>query len=578
MNHPLPQSASKPRGRRLFYFLSFLAILTTATSGAWIYRKNQQAKAAQHSAHMAFLDHQGRNFVEDRRWQEASEAFAKIEVISPHSDLALRGRRSIETGMVEEQTQFIGYWTGRATAELEAGRLDESATAARQVLDKYPGEKDAAAILEKISKARVGQSRSAAIASARTAMDQRKWDSAISTLKLILAKSPTDTEAKSILTNALAGQEKAANNQKKALALLAQASARDTGQFDQQALDWLREANSLAPDHKEISARLEKLSAYTRTLRVPEDFPSPDKALAAAHAHDRIILGPGTWKGPIFVNSEVEIQGAGSADTTIECVATDGSAITIGPGAKNARVSGVSFRHQSFATGTDRFSVALVRGGSVMFVDCRFTEASGHGLAVIGGGQAHASRSRFTGNGWDGVAAIGKGSRIEIRDCEALDNFDNGIESWDGAAVVLLNNRCEGNSRNGIHADSGLATAIIEGNQLLSNRELGLVLTSAASGKISGNTARANLLGGFVIRATASQLPVTRNHATLNLGPGIILERGLSTALYTTNTATQNQGQQMVANLNLSSDILPAGELPKATDFPPKIVPRTTAE
>lgn len=578
MNRIQPQSASKPRGRRLSYFLWFLVILTTATSSAWIYQKNEHSKVAQHSARMAFLDRQGSSFVENRQWQEAREAFAKIEAISPNSNLAFRGRRDIEIGIAEEQTQFIGYWTGQATAELEAGRLDESASAARQVLDKYPNEKDAAAILEKISKARVGQSHSAAIASAVTASDQRKWDSAIATLKLILANAPNDAEAKSMLTNAITAKEKAANNQIKALALLAQASARDTGQFDQQALDWLREASALAPDDKEISARVETLAAYTRTLRVPEDFPTPEEALAAAHEHDRIILGPGTWKGPVVVDSAVEIQGAGFADTKIECPPADGSAIIIGPSAKNARVSGVTFRHQSFATGTDRFSVALVRGGSVTFADCRFIEASGHGLAVIGGGQALASRSRFSGNGWDGVAAIGKGSRIEIRDCEALDNFENGIESWDGAAVILVNNRCEGNSRNGIHADSGFATATIEGNQLLSNREFGLVLTSAASGNFSGNTARTNLLGGFVIRATASKLSATHNHATLNLGPGIVLEQGLTATLYATNTATQNHGEQIVTNMNLSGEIPPAETILKATVVPLQIVPKNTAE
>ena len=574
MTHRTPQTQGKPRRRSFLYFLWSTVFLTTALGGLWIYKNHAQADEGQRSIRIALLDRQGASFVENRRWQEATQAFTEIELISPGSDLARRGRRSIETGMLEEQTQFIGYWTGQASVELEAGRLDESLAAARQVLDKYPTEKEATAILDQISKARVGQARSSAIAAARTALDQQKWDSAISTATLILAKSADDAEAKSILLDATAAREKAVTQQKKALSLLAQASARDTGQFDQQALDWLREANSLAPDNREISTRLEKLAAYTRTLRVPEDFPTPEEALAAAHHHDRIVLGPGRWKGPFVVDTAVEIQGAGPADTQIECMPSDGSAITIGPGAKGVRISGVTFRHESFAVGTVRFSVALVRAGSATFVDCRFTEASGHGLAVIEGGEAIVSRSRFNGNGWDGVAAIGKSSRIEIRDCEALDNFEHGIESWDGAGVVLVNNRCEGNSRNGIHTDSGLASATIEGNQLISNREFGLVLTSAAAGKISGNTARANLLGGLVIRAAASQLAVTRNDATLNHGPGIVLEKSLLTTSYTTNTVSQNNGEQLIHDADLSGRTLPAGDIPKATIVPPQALPK----
>lgn len=574
MTHPTPPPQGKPRRRSFFYLLWSTVFLTVALGGLWIYKNHAQGSEGERSIRIALLDRQGASFIENRRWQEATQAFTELEQISPSSDLARRGRHRIEAGMFEEQTQFIGYWTGQASVELEAGRLDESLAAARQVLDKYPNEKEAAAILDQVSKARVGQSRSTAIAAARTALDQRKWDSAISTATLLLVKSADDTEAKSILQDATTAREKAATQQKKALSLLAQATARDNGQFDQQALDWLREANSLAPDHKEISARLEKLAAYTRTLRVPEDFPNLDEALAAAHDRDRIVLGPGVWKGPLVVDTAVEIQGAGFAETTIECQPTEGSAITIGPEAKGARITGVTFRHESFAVGTARFSVALVRAGSATFVDCRFTEASGHGLAVIEGGEAIVSRSRFSSNGWDGVAAIGKTSRIEIRDCEALDNFEHGIESWDGAAVVLVNNRCEGNSRNGIHTDSGLASATIEGNQLISNREFGLVLTSAAVGKISGNTARMNFLGGFVIRTAASQLPVTRNDATLNHGPGIVLEKGLSPASYATNTVSQNQDEQMISNADLSGHVPHDEEIPKATIVTPPTVPR----
>jgi parallel beta-helix repeat protein len=546
------ETAGTSPGRGLSYFAWFLVFLIGASGGGWLYMKREQTKEEQRLLRITFLERQGSIMIENRRWQDAANAFREIEKLSPGSQIVLRGRRSIEAGMGEEQTQFIGYWTGQATAELEAGRLDEASAAARQVLDKYPAEKDAAAILAQVSIARVGQAAATTLASAREAMDQRKWSAAITLARQVLKTTPDDPAAKSILTDATTALAKAAADTAKAAELLKMAIVRDNGQFDQQALDWLREASSLDPGNKEIAARLEKLSAYTRTLRVPEDFATLQQALSNAHDRDRIVLGAATWKGPLVINVDVEIQGAGFATTKIECAADAGSALTIGPGAKGVRISGITFRHESFVTGSERFSTVLVRSGSVAFVDCRFTEASGHGLAVIEGGQATVTRSRFADNGWNGAAAMGSGSQLEIRDSEALNNFEHGIESWDGATVTLINNRCEGNSRNGIHTDNGTAPATIEGNQLISNREFGLVLDSAGSGKITGNTARANLLGGLVIRTAAAKLAVTTNQATLNQGPGLILEKGLKPDDYTNNSVAQNTGQQILSDTILS--------------------------
>lgn len=580
-----PSEEDVPAGRAISYFAWFLVFITAAMGGAWIYLQNEQHKDDQRLLRVAFLEGQGSKFVENRRWADAAKSYDEIDTLAPGSDIATVGRRSIEAGMAEEQTQFIGYWIGQATAELEAGRLEEATKAARMVLDQYKDEKESLAILDKIAAARAGQSRETQLAAARAAFDARKWDETITLARQILTAAPEEPAAKTLLADATAAIQKAVTDKKTAAGLLEQAAARDNGQFDKQALDWLREAASLDPENAEIKTRLEKLSSYTRTLRVPGDYATPAEALESARDRDRIVLGAATWKGPLVINAAVELQGAGFADTKIECSPEQGSAITIGPGAKGARITGISFRHETFAAGTDRFSVALVRGGEATFVDCRFTDASGHGLAVIEGGTVSVSRSRFADNGWDGVAAIGNGSRMEVRDCESLNNFEHGIESWDGAAVILSNNRCEGNSRNGIHADNGLASATIENNQLIANREFGLVVGSAVGGKISGNIARSNLLGGIVIRAAAGGIPVTANQATLNQGPGLVLERGLTVAAYSSNAATKNTGRQQILTdtdlhqeipLVSESDSTPATATPAPAGDDAPVIPRAT--
>ncbi|MES2475753.1 MAG: right-handed parallel beta-helix repeat-containing protein [Verrucomicrobiota bacterium] len=547
--------------------LSFLAwsfvFLVGVAGGGWLFLKDQEAKRERMMTRAAFLERQGAILIENRRWQEAREMFAEIETLLPGSEMAMRGLRSIEVGMIDEQTQFLGYWAGQATAELEAGRLDEAEAAVRKVLDRFPNDPEAAETSLKIAAARKTQVHDALIAAARDALNLRKFDLAIEQSEKILATSPDDGDARSILDGARLAKAKVAADLEMAAQLYRKAAERDQGKFDQQAIDWIREAASLAPDDARIAALLEKLSGYTRTLQVPGEFATLDEALANARDKDRIVVAAGIWKGPLVMDVAVEIRGAGAAETIVECPPEMGSALTVGPAAKGVRVSGVSFRHASFAVGKDRFSAVLVRGGSATFSDCLFHHASGHGLAVIEAGQAELSRCVSSDNGWNGVAVVGEGSRLEMRESAALNNFEHGIESWQGAAAVLINNRCEGNSRNGIHADNGLASVEISGNQLVGNREFGLVLDSAGKGQVEKNTARDNLLGGLVIRAAAKSVRVTTNEATSNHGPGLVLEKGLPSSSYLANSLSKNEGEQLLAGMDFDIQVeIPPTEAP----------------
>jgi len=558
-----PEVPPKSHLKRTLCTMAWLLVfLTGLGGGGWIHFQDMERKKAQFHAHITSLERQAFTLVENRRWQDATKAFEEIAALAPDSPIPLLGNRSIEAGIAEEQTQFIGYWTGQAIAELEAGRLEEATAATQQVLTKLPDHPESNSILNRIAAARLSQAREKILTTARTHLDARDWNSAIKTARTILTTSPDDLDAKSIIADASAALEKIATDHAKAATLLQLATARDRGEFDQQLLDWLREANTLHPENLEIAALLEKLATYTRTLRVPGDFATPAEALAVARDRDRIILANQVWKGPIIVNAAVDLQGSDPTKTIIECTAEDGSAITIGPNAIGARISSIGFRHESFDVGTTRYSVALVRGGRAAFVDCRFSEASGHGLAVIEKGHASVERCRATHNGWNGISVMGQGSTLEAKDSECLENFEHGIESWNGASLTLTNNRCEGNSRNGIHADNGNSMATITGNQLIANREFGLVLGSAGSGNITGNTARNNLLGGLVIHHAAAKAVVTGNLATLNQGPGLILEKGLVIPNYSTNTLTKNSDIQQLTEADFSLPDNPETQVP----------------
>jgi parallel beta-helix repeat protein len=540
-----------PPSGRIFRIVAWaLLLLTLVGFGGWAYLKVEEERRLTRDARVAFLERQGAIFIENRRWPEAAEAFDEIEDIDPASDLVLIGRRSIEAGMAEEQSQFIGYWTGEAIAAFEASRWDDSENAAKKVLEKFPDEKETKSLMARIAEAKSEERREEAIAAIRDMIAKRNFDEAVSAARKL---SETDALAAPLLKEAQTAKDKADADLFAARELMAQAAGMDKGEFDQKALELMREALSLAPDDKEIATLYEKMAAYTRTIRIPGDFKTVQEALVSAREKDRLVIAEGTWDGPFLIPAAVELEGI-PGKTIIQCAADAGSVITFAPGAQGARVSGLTLRHLSFDAGAERFSLALVRGSKVDFSDCRFEQGSGHGIAVTDGGHARVLRCRFTENGWNGIAAMGQGSLLVAEDNRLDGNFQNGIEAWDGAEVILSKNKCTGNSRNGIHVDSGTASVTILDNTLSGNREFGLVLSAAGGGEATGNAITENFLGGMVVKAEASKTAVRNNTITANGGPGLALGKGLSGQSYTANRVSGNKGQEIAADLDLSAE------------------------
>ncbi|KAB2639232.1 MAG: right-handed parallel beta-helix repeat-containing protein [Verrucomicrobia bacterium] len=533
-------------------------ILLGAALGAWFYHAKLQQQAAldTHSS-IAQLEREGADHIDSRRWHAAAATYDALAHLAPNSPAVVLGRCRIEAGIAGEYRQFAGYWSSQARAALEAGHWDDAVSAVGQVLEKLPADKESAGLLETIAAARAAAAHRAAVGAAQDLLAERRWDAAIGAANAILATHPADLDAATLVAVAVRAKQQAAADLTKAHELFEQATALDQGQFDQQALDWLHEASALAPEDTRIAAELAKMAAYTRTLRVPGDFATPAEALANARPRDRILLGEGTWQGPLSVNIPIDLQGAGTDKTRIECPADDGCPITLGPAASDSRLSGITFRHQSQTAAAQRFSTGLVRGATVTLLDCQFRDACGHGLAVIEGGKATATRCRFMANGWDGAAAMGADCLLEVRDSSASGNFEHGFESWDGAALVAVDNRCEANGRNGIHADNPGSVVTVDNNQLLDNREFGLVLDAAGSGQLHKNTASGNLLGGFVIRA-AGRIPVTSNQIHHNHGPGLSLEQGLNAAAFADNALSANADQQLLTDVVFPPAVAPA--------------------
>lgn len=558
-------SAPSPPRRRAILPVAIAILAILAGGFGWL--KHLEGAASQRQAHIAYLERQAAAWIENRNWREAGQAYEQIRKLDPDSPAIATGLEKILDGQTEERLQFVGYWNGQARASLDAARWGDAEAAARQVLKKFPDNTEAASLLAEIATAKHAHDRREAFAATRQLLSERHWDEAIAMAEKVVADYPNDPDATALLEESRIARDKAMADLAKAAELIAQARTRDTGAFDQQALDWLHEARTLSPDNVEVQELLEKMAAYSRTLRVPGDFATPQEALDAARDRDRILLGAQIWQGPLVVHTAVELQGEGADDTVVECSSEAGCVVFIAPSAQGARISKIGFRHASLTLGEERFSLSLVKAGKADFVDCAFTSGNGHGLAVVEGAQAVVSRCRFSANGWNGLSATGKGTSLEARDCQVVGNFEHGIEVWQEASAALSGNRCEDNSLNGIHLDAGATPVQITGNQLIANREFGIVLGSGGGGEVTGNTLRGNLIGGLAIRAAAAPVTVKDNQITANDGPGIALEKGLSSSAYSVNTFADPLGGEIVADLDFTLAPEPPAET--APERPP---------
>ncbi len=536
---------------RVFSLLLILAVAVGGGGALWF--KVQEHKRFLLQDRLTFLEQLGAKMIDARQWPEADLAYAEIEQLLPGARSAKIGRSSIEAGMEEERRQYVGYWSGEAIAAFELGRTDDAAKAARMVLEKYPKETEIVELLRKIEQARSTQAREAMVVATTAAIQKRRWDEAESRAKELATAFPGDPEGNVLLAEIKAGRAKEALDRARARELFAAARVRDQGQFDSNALEWLREAAALAPEDPDIAALFQKMASYTRTLQVPGDFPTLAEAVAAARDRDRIVVGEGTWAGPVIIDKAIALEGAGRDKTIVEVEAAVSTAATFGRHSGGARVSGITFRHRGFDAGPDRFSALLVRGAEVTMNDCRVADSAGHGLAVMEAGRVVATRCLFENNGWDGVAVRGAGSRIEFTECESTGNFGHGYDIWDAGSGAIHGSIARDNSGNGILVDTTAEDVVIGDNELRGNREYGIVVSAAASGRVHGNQCRENLLGGMAVRFSAARLIFENNKLEKNAGTGLALEQGLRPEDFSTNLASGNGDKNTVVNADFSS-------------------------
>lgn len=212
---------------------------------------------------------------------------------------------------------------------------------------------------------------------------------------------------------------------------------------------------------------------------VPEDYPSPAAALAAANPGDTIVLGSATWFANLNLNQPITIRGRGAAQL------------------KAANGSQPIIRVNSDAVNIESLRI------------CR-------GVA--------------------GVEASSQASRLRIVDCDFRNNFGDAVRATNSRDVSIINTVITTNEGRGVFLD-GVDGFSISNSSSTSNGGAGFELFSD-NGFVADSTAASNRAGaGFFF--IGSNTDFSNNISRNNQGMGFLFVSSQSCGI-NDNRATAN--------------------------------------
>ncbi|BDS05292.1 hypothetical protein NT6N_03320 [Oceaniferula spumae] len=541
------------------FIVVLMLIGALSACGWWGYNwyQRQWNIDAQQKQRSAFLASVGRTAVSKRKWDQAEEAYKDMLRIDPNSKIAAEGIESIRRGKLEERSQQLYYSLGESQAALEAGRWDEAEQLANSVLEIDPENSAAKRKLEIISEGKHKQAVSLKMMAVTDALDAGKISDARKALVDLREIDPKNANLLGLAKRIDEANAEIRAQKTKAAALLAAAQKLDTGEFSARAMALLAEARKLDPTNTEIAELHSKMSAYTRAITVPGDYPTISEALEAARPRDLIRISAGTYKESLIIDQPVRLQGTGDGKTIIELPSTEASLITINPEAKGTFISGINLNHKGFDHSTDRFSGITILAQEVTIAACNVHHSAGHGIAVLDGGKATITGCEISACGWDGISVYGAGSHAVIRDTHSHGNIQHGLGFWKGGSGSVSKCRMVENGLCGVLAMGAGAKVSVISTVCSDNREAGILISDGVIATLTANRCEENLLSGIVLRSATTTADVTKNVTNNNHEAGILSHRGVKIGKFEENKAQGNTSHQIWrdANLTQSSEV-----------------------
>jgi Caspase domain/Right handed beta helix region len=231
-----------------------------------------------------------------------------------------------------------------------------------------------------------------------------------------------------------------------------------------------------------------------KTIRVKpaegDVYGSIVEAVKTAEAGDRIELAPGVYDATVMISKPIEIVGTGRAElVTIRGWNKD----TLRWKAQGGLLANVTVKQLISPTCKNRCNALFVDGGSLTVQNTSFTSEDNSTVVLVGGKSAKAQfvNSAIANGESDGMTFWEK-SEGSIEDSEIFSNNGDALGILDGASVVVRNTEIHDGKANGIVVGGFGAKAIVEGNTIAANAQVGIMIGPDADADVTNNVITGN--------------------------------------------------------------------------------------
>ncbi len=181
--------------------------------------------------------------------------------------------------------------------------------------------------------------------------------------------------------------------------------------------------------------------AVSATVRVPQDYPTVARAIAAAHAGDTVLIGPGTFSVNVIIDKPLTLRGAG-ADHTVLSGASAGKPVILVDGTGIAvTISDLTIADAARATSPANWVGAdgiLGRGDvNIRAENCVFRDNDEAGIRITGSAHVTIIGGTIFGS-WDGVE-ISDDAHADITGCK-INNVTYGAIVRDSGTLAITGN------------------------------------------------------------------------------------------------------------------------------------------
>ena len=191
--------------------------------------------------------------------------------------------------------------------------------------------------------------------------------------------------------------------------------------------------------------------ANSKTLTVPDQFSTVQKAIEAAASGDTIEVKPGLYNETLTFKDGITLIGTDRAKSILAFDTRKSPLLT----ATNCQgvIRNLTFQSEGINSSPDKEKynpLLMFTKSSVKVDNCVLQKSCGNGINIEAGSQCEVTHCLVQNNRRNGIIVIGKGTSATLQDNQCIHNGLNGLGFGNEATGVAKGNECRDNDRCGL--------------------------------------------------------------------------------------------------------------------------------